>query len=241
MARTKRSITGMGAAVLLAAGTGAVAWTQLASAADSTTIYACVNNSDGTLRLVTATTTCKTNEHLVTWSVTGPQGPAGPAGPQGPAGPAGTGTPPEKVVGFLKLDGVEGSSAAKGFEKQIEIYSFSFGVTQTTTVTSGGGAGSGKANVSDIHLSKHSDAASVALLKQVLNGTHIATGQLTLCDPSDCAATTTEVYALQDILVTADQHAAPTGTEAIALTFNKLTYTAGGESVSYDKATGTAG
>lgn len=51
----------------------------------STVYYACVKN-DGTIRMVSAGTTCHAHETLISWNQTGPQGPAGPTGPQGPAG-----------------------------------------------------------------------------------------------------------------------------------------------------------
>jgi hypothetical protein len=62
-------------------------------ASDPATLDACVNNGNGIMRLVDATTLCHANETRVAWNIAGP---AGPAGPQGPAGPAGTsaGGPP---------------------------------------------------------------------------------------------------------------------------------------------------
>jgi hypothetical protein len=60
----------------------------LAATSTDTTYYACVKTSDGTLRIVSANTTCKSSETLISWNQ---QGPAGPTGPQGPQGPAGSG------------------------------------------------------------------------------------------------------------------------------------------------------
>lgn len=70
--------------------------------------FACVNNSSGTIHMVSATDTCATGEQLVVWNQQGPvgpqgpQGPAGPQGPQGPQGPAGPqGAPgPAGALGF---------------------------------------------------------------------------------------------------------------------------------------------
>ncbi|MEO7986135.1 MAG: type VI secretion system tube protein Hcp, partial [Gemmatimonadales bacterium] len=44
---------------------------------------------------------------------------------------------------FLKIDGVDGESTRKGFEKQTEIFSYSFGASNPSTVGSGGGGGGG--------------------------------------------------------------------------------------------------
>lgn len=59
------------------------------AAVTNTTYYACVKTADGTLRIVSANTTCKASETLISWNQQGPQGPAGPQGPQGPAGSGG--------------------------------------------------------------------------------------------------------------------------------------------------------
>ena len=44
----------------------------VAPAASASTIYACVNNSSGEIRIVSASTTCKPNEHKISWNTTGP-------------------------------------------------------------------------------------------------------------------------------------------------------------------------
>ena len=55
---------------------------------DTTQIHSCVAK-DGTIRIVGATTTCKSQETALDWSITGPQGPQGPQGDPGPQGPRG--------------------------------------------------------------------------------------------------------------------------------------------------------
>jgi hypothetical protein len=44
------------------------------AAAQSTTVYACVNKSSGTVKIVGPTTVCGNNESLLTWNQTGPAG-----------------------------------------------------------------------------------------------------------------------------------------------------------------------
>jgi hypothetical protein len=52
-------------------------------------IYACVNNSSGTIKIVSPTTNCANNEILLVWNGEGTQGPAGPMGSTGPTGATG--------------------------------------------------------------------------------------------------------------------------------------------------------
>jgi hypothetical protein len=56
--------------------------------ADSTptVFYACVNNSSGTIHMITATGTCASSEQEIIWNNIGPQGPQGPQGDAGPQG-----------------------------------------------------------------------------------------------------------------------------------------------------------
>ena len=66
-----------------------------AAAASTGVIYACVNNSSGTIHVVSSADTCSTNEVALAWNQQGPKGDAGPqglkgdTGPQGPKGEAG--------------------------------------------------------------------------------------------------------------------------------------------------------
>jgi len=94
-------------------------------------LYACVNNSSGTIKMVAQGTICENGATMFTWNVTGaigPQGPAGPAGPQGstgatgatgvtgPAGPAGPQGPagPSGPQGPIGLTGLTGPAGAQG-------------------------------------------------------------------------------------------------------------------------------
>lgn len=62
---------------------GTIFVTHVLAQVASTTIYACVNNSTGILRIVSSTTICRNNETLLTWNQQGIQGPPGPAGSGG--------------------------------------------------------------------------------------------------------------------------------------------------------------
>jgi len=244
MLTRNRIIAGGSVAVLVAAG-GIFAATQLANAAsgDSTTLYACVKSDDGQMRMVDAGTTCRTPERLVSWSVTGPQGVPGPhgsPGPQGvpgPAGPAGdSGAAAASVVGFLSAPGITGDSTATGHVGDVEITAFELSVTNSGTTTGGGGAGAGKADLSPITIVKHTDKASVDLMAMALSGSHLRDATVTLCDPANCAATTTGVYALSDVLVSSDKHSAVGDTESLAITAVKLKYTVGSDFTAWDFA-----
>ena len=49
-------------------------------AATDDEIYACKNNSSGTIKIVAAGTVCANNETLIHWNQVGPTGPQGPIG-----------------------------------------------------------------------------------------------------------------------------------------------------------------
>jgi hypothetical protein len=115
---------------------GVAAYAYAVSSPAPQTIYAAVNNSSGTMKIVSASYEPKTNEHILIWNNVGPQGPAGPQGlqgdvgergPIGPAGPAGkdgadAATPAlgeyeyQHAVGGGQFDGlVSGVAATDGF------------------------------------------------------------------------------------------------------------------------------
>jgi hypothetical protein len=75
-------------AVLTAAIVG-TATIGFAGAITTGLIYACVNNSSGTIKIVSPTTNCANNEILLVWNGEGTQGPAGPTGPTGATGATG--------------------------------------------------------------------------------------------------------------------------------------------------------
>ncbi|MDR6879769.1 type VI secretion system tube protein Hcp [Bacillus sp. 3255] len=81
---------------------------------------------------------------------------------------------------YLKLDGIEGESQARGFEKWIEVQSFSFDVHNTAAgaSTSGAGSSAGKAVPSTILLNKNFDASSIPLFLNTVTAKSLEKGQI---------------------------------------------------------------
>src|SRR5438094_1791983 len=80
------------AAVLLVLPVLALPVTTSTADAQSSVVYACVQQSSQQARIVAATEVCREVEARMSWSIIGPQGAkgdSGPVGPQGPAGPQG--------------------------------------------------------------------------------------------------------------------------------------------------------
>jgi hypothetical protein len=88
MARRKALVAVVAVAFAVAAG----ATFATAAREEAERIEACVKKSNGTLRIVAATSSCTKVERRLSWGAggeAGPPGPAGPAGPPGARGPAG--------------------------------------------------------------------------------------------------------------------------------------------------------
>jgi hypothetical protein len=114
MSRPRRYACVLGTVLpLLVLGVASVAEAQPAGA-----VYACVNDSSGTFKIVAFGTICGTNETFRLWSVTGPTGPTGPVGPAGPTGATGaTGaTGPQGPAGVDGATGPTGATGATGAE-----------------------------------------------------------------------------------------------------------------------------
>ena len=99
--------------LIVAAALGAIFATAIgvyAHGGDTTRIHSCVK-TDGTLRIVTPITNCKSpSETALDWSIAGQPGPAGPQGPQGPKGDAG----PQGSAGAAGPQGPQGPAGAAG-------------------------------------------------------------------------------------------------------------------------------
>ena len=133
---------------------------------------------------------------------------------------------------FLKLNGIEGESTEKGYEKQIDVLAWSWGASNSGTTHTGGGAGAGKANVQDISITKYIDKATPALILNTMNGKLISTGQLSMRSYTTKGVGYESLkIELKDILVSSVSTGGSNGesrlTENISLNFAsyKLTYT----------------
>src|SRR5205809_1221187 len=88
----------------------------LAGAITTGLIYACVNNSSGTIKIVSAASQCLNNEIQLVWNgegVAGPTGPTGPTGATGATGPTGA-TGATGPTGPSGANGVAGPTGATG-------------------------------------------------------------------------------------------------------------------------------
>jgi type VI secretion system secreted protein Hcp len=136
---------------------------------------------------------------------------------------------------FLKLDGIDGEVAAKGFEKWIEVSSFSWGLNQTGSA-SGGGGGAGKASFQDIHFTSSTSKASPTLFLRCATGEHIKQAILALRKAGGDASGAQNVFLkfeFEDVLISSFQEAgAEDGDdrpmEDVSFNFQKIemTYTA---------------
>ena len=92
-----------------------------ASVSESATIYACVDQERGSMRLLLPPDVCHpSREFMISWNAAGngsgsqgPTGPMGPMGPQGPAGPAGP-AGPKGDTGATGLTGATGPAGPVG-------------------------------------------------------------------------------------------------------------------------------
>ena len=130
---------------------------------------------------------------------------------------------------FLKIEGVPGESTAKGFEKQIEIYSFSWGASNPVTIGSGsGGGGAGKVSVSSFNVMKKSEASSAKLFGACCKGVHFPTAEVTMRKAGGDAGQApflkykfTEVY-IESIQWSGSSGGDDSPTESISLAFGKV-------------------
>ena len=74
---------------------------------------------------------------------------------------------------FIKIDGVQGESTARGHEGEIIALNYSWGMSQSGSMHMGGGGGAGKVSVQDLAFTHYIDKASPVLMKYCASGKHI--------------------------------------------------------------------
>ena len=128
---------------------------------------------------------------------------------------------------YLKIDGIQGESRAKGHEGQIDVESFSWGVSNTPAA---GGAGRvGKPKFSDISISKLLDKASPLLMQAVANGK--ANKSVTLYGAAaggERSGADFLTITLSDVLVSSFQESGASGggglQDSLSLNFTRITF-----------------
>ncbi|BAH40914.1 MAG TPA: Hcp1 family type VI secretion system effector [Gemmatimonas aurantiaca] len=130
---------------------------------------------------------------------------------------------------FLKLAGIDGESTAKGFEKQMEIYSFSWGASNPTTIGSGStGISAGKVSVSSFNVMKKTETASAKVFAACATGKHIATAEVVLRKAGgDAGQNPFLKYKFTDVMVESIQWSGSSGgddtpTESLSFAFGKV-------------------
>ena len=73
----------------------------------------------------------------------------------------------------LKIDGIEGMSEVKGFEKQIQVEAWSFGMSMATNFGASTGGSAGKVNLQDLNFTHMIDKSSPKLMEACCTGKHI--------------------------------------------------------------------
>lgn len=131
---------------------------------------------------------------------------------------------------FLKLDGIEGESTRKGFEKQMAILSFSWGGSNPSTIGVTGGGGGGKGELSSLSFTKKADAASPLMYQKCMEGEHIKKATLTLMKSGGKEAVDFVKYEMENVYIDSVHYSGSSGgddqpTESISVSFGKLSYT----------------
>jgi type VI secretion system Hcp family effector len=175
----KRTIV-IAAALLAVIAAGAGTYAYAASSSDGTTINGCVGTSDGKLRVLSASDTCKSNETALSWNSVGPAGAQGPAGAAGAAGaqglqgPAGrdgrdsTASNPDATDATMTVTSSQGAFS----DSPMVLTGLSHEIVAPQSVSGGGGA-TGKVVHKPLNVTKLMDASSPKLMTALLNNAHV--------------------------------------------------------------------
>ena len=130
---------------------------------------------------------------------------------------------------FLKLDGVDGESIDKEYEKCIDILSWTWGMSQTGTTHHGSGGGAGKVAVEDITITKYIDKSSLQLTSNSCSGKHIDKGSIYVRKAGGDKPLTYIEIDMTEIIISSVSIAGTQSDdrimETISLNFSKFAYT----------------
>jgi type VI secretion system secreted protein Hcp len=105
---------------------------------------------------------------------------------------------------YLHLDGIDGESTAKGYEKWINAESYSFGAG--SSVGSGSGASKPKVEFTDFSFSKLLDSASPKIFEAVVTGKNIKSAQFDIVKATGEGPIKLFSYSFTDVLFSSVQH-----------------------------------
>ena len=117
----------------------------------------------------------------------------------------------------------------RGFEKQIEIYSFSWGASNPSQIdASGKGIGAGKVSISSFNVMKKTDSSSPHLFEKCCTGKHVTKATVTMRK----AGGEQQIFhklEFEMCMVDSVQWSGSTGgddtpTESVSFAFGKVTY-----------------
>ncbi|WP_058188926.1 Hcp family type VI secretion system effector [Terracidiphilus gabretensis] len=125
---------------------------------------------------------------------------------------------------FLKLDSIDGESAADGHTNEISLLSFSWGGSQVSSVAGTGGSGAGKVSLENLHAMKYYDKASPSLFKALISGTHIKTGVLSACKSGVTGGKPFLKVSFEELFVTnlSISGSSETPAESVSFSYNKI-------------------
>lgn len=235
---TRILIGGAVVTALLAAGT------VITIADTGGVIFACVNNANGSVRIVAQQVSCKPNETAAHWNVIGPQGPPGPQGPAGPQGPPGQSGSQQQVVGVVTVH-----STLRG-DDITEAIGFTTGISESTG--SGGGALAGRPVADPATFTKVVDKTSPDLF-ELLGRDESVSVRVELCNtvttrngaPS-CSGTPYATYLYEMAKITKLTTTTPpafanTAEEEVTVVYGKLTFTVDSKTVIFEFTGAAAG
>lgn len=139
---------------------------------------------------------------------------------------------------YMKISGpdVAGECTSKGYEGQIELYSFSWGASNPVTVGSGAqGVAGGKVSISSFNAMKKTEKSSASLFAACCNGQHYDTVLVTMRKAGGAAGQQIFLtYEFGICMVESIQWSGSTGgddspTESVSIAFGKCKITYNGQ------------
>ncbi|MBB3110845.1 type VI secretion system secreted protein Hcp [Paenibacillus phyllosphaerae] len=124
---------------------------------------------------------------------------------------------------FLQLEGIQGESTVKGYEKWIELSSLSYQFASSGAVFQPGIGGGGKVSFDSFAIAKQFDASSIPLMLQAFGGKSIPKGKIVFTRANKGSLTPILMFELDEIFV--QDYSFSDTQEDIKLVFSTIKWT----------------
>lgn len=128
---------------------------------------------------------------------------------------------------FMRIEGIDGSATAAGYERWFELFSYSWGESNASAALTGGGAGAGKVSMGDFFVMMPSGRGAPMLAYHCAAARSLPAVQIHFANATGEGLEPYQRWTLENVRITSYQTGASSGdlpTDSVSLNFTKIKF-----------------